>query len=132
MSKHSLRLLLAAFLAAVTTTASAGLPHSTPEEQGIPSEAILKILQAAEADPYKALHGLVIVRHGHVVTEAHWAPYAANQPHELFSLSKSFTSTAVGLAQSEGLLSIDDLVLRFFPEASRFSFISAVCYFVQS
>ena len=34
----------------------------------------------------------------------------------MFSLSKSFTSTAVGLAISEGKLSLDDPVLKFFPD----------------
>ena len=49
-------------------------------------------------------HSLMVVRHGHVVAEGWWAPFAADQPHMMFSLSKSFTSTAVGLAISEGLL----------------------------
>ena len=57
----------------------------------------------------------MLVRHGHVIAEGWWAPYAANEQHMLFSLSKSFTSTAVGLAVAEGRLSIDDPVLKFFP-----------------
>ena len=44
------------------------------------------------------------------------APYDAKTPHVLYSLSKSFTSTAVGLAVAEGKLSLDDEVLKFFPE----------------
>src|SRR5205085_2375675 len=48
--------------------------------------------------------------------EGWWAPYEAEAPHSLYSLSKSFTSTAVGLAIAEGKLSLDDPVLRFFPE----------------
>jgi CubicO group peptidase (beta-lactamase class C family) len=58
----------------------------------------------------------MLVRHGHVVAEGWWAPYAADAPHSLYSLSKSFTSTAVGLAAAEGKLSIDDPVLKFFPD----------------
>jgi CubicO group peptidase (beta-lactamase class C family) len=58
----------------------------------------------------------MLLRHGHVVAEAWWAPYAPQHPHILFSLTKSFTSTAVGLAVAEGRLSIDDFVLSFFPE----------------
>ena len=38
------------------------------------------------------------------------------RPHALYSLSKSFTSTAVGLAVAEGKLSVDDQVLKFFPD----------------
>jgi CubicO group peptidase (beta-lactamase class C family) len=51
-----------------------------------------------------------------VVAEGYWAPYHAEAPHQLYSLSKSFTSTAVGLAIAEGKLSVDDEVLKFFPE----------------
>jgi len=93
------------------------LPTATPESQGIPSEAVLEYVQAAEADADKAAHSFIIVRNGYAVAEGYWTPYAKNQPHELFSLSKSFTSTAVGLAVSEGLLSIDDRVIDFFPDS---------------
>ncbi len=58
----------------------------------------------------------MLVRHGQVVAEGWWEPYAANERHALYSLSKSFTSTAVGLAIADGKLSVDDPVLRFFPE----------------
>lgn len=61
------------------------------------------------------LHSLMLVRHGHVVAEGWWAPYQAHLPHLLYSLSKSFTSTAIGIAEAEGLLSIDDAVVSFFP-----------------
>ena len=99
--------------AATATT----LPRSTPEAQGISSAAILQFVEAAE-QKLDALHSLMIVRHGQVVTEGWWAPYAANEPHMLFSLSKSFTSTAVGLAVSEGKLTVEDPVLKFFPDES--------------
>ncbi|HXQ80820.1 MAG TPA: serine hydrolase [Opitutaceae bacterium] len=91
------------------------LPRSTPEEQGIPAAALLGFVQAAE-QKIDALHSFMLVRHGHVVAEGWWAPYAADEPHALFSLSKSFTSTAVGLAVADGRLSPDDPVLKFFPD----------------
>jgi CubicO group peptidase (beta-lactamase class C family) len=90
------------------------LPRSTPEAQGIPSAAILEFVTQAEQQ-VESLHSLMIVRQGQVVAEGWWAPYAAERPHVLFSLSKSFTSTAIGLAIGEGLLSLDDPVLHFFP-----------------
>ena len=58
----------------------------------------------------------MLVRHGQVVAEGWWGPYAADEPHMLFSLSKSFTSTAVGLAVADGKLKVDDPVLGFFPD----------------
>ena len=93
------------------------LSRATPESQGISSAALGEFLTALE-QKVDAVHSVIIVRHGHVVAEGWWSPYAAAEPHTLFSLSKSFTSTAVGLAQAEGKLSIDDPVLKFFPEAA--------------
>jgi len=91
------------------------LPRSTPEEQGVSSSAILGFVEGAE-QKIDALHSIMIVRHGHVVAEGWWSPYGAAEQHMLYSLSKSFTSTAVGLAISEGKLSLDDPVLGFFPD----------------
>jgi CubicO group peptidase (beta-lactamase class C family) len=92
----------------------AGLPRSNPEAQGVSSAAILSFVQAADKD-IDSLHSFMLVRHGHVVAEGWWAPYNPQSPHQLYSLSKSFTSTAVGLAIAEGKLSLDDEVLKFFP-----------------
>jgi CubicO group peptidase (beta-lactamase class C family) len=62
------------------------------------------------------MHSFMLIRHGQVVAEGWWKPYDAETPHILYSLSKSFTSTAVGLAIAERKLSLDDEVLKFFPE----------------
>jgi CubicO group peptidase (beta-lactamase class C family) len=94
---------------------SVSLPRSQPEAQGISSSAILAFVDLAEKK-IDALHSFMIVRHGHVLAEGWWSPYQAESPHALYSLSKSFTSTAVGLAVAEGKLSVDDLVLKFFPD----------------
>lgn len=93
------------------------LPRSSPEEQGVSSEAVLGFFNAA-GDKIDAIHSAMIVRHGHVIAEGWWTPYSANEPHMLYSLSKSFTSTAVGLAVAEGKLSLDGKVVDFFPEAA--------------
>ncbi len=97
---------------------SASLPRSTPEEQGIASAAILEFVKAADEQSVttNAIQSFMLVRHGHVVAEGWWSPYGPDIPHKLFSLSKSFTSTAVGLAIADGKLSLDDTVLSFFPE----------------
>ncbi len=91
------------------------LTRTTPEAQGIPSSAILQFINAAE-EQIQELHSFTLVRHGSVVAEGWWSPYAAELPHILFSLSKSFTSSAIGLAVAEGLLSVDDKVISFFPD----------------
>lgn len=91
------------------------LPVSSPEAQGIPSSAILDFVQAADAQ-INHLHSFILLRHGHQVAQGWWHPYTPEQPHMLFSLSKSFTATAVGLAVDEGRISIDDPVISFFPD----------------
>ena len=91
------------------------LPRSTPEEQGVSSAALLAYVQEAD-QRVDSMHSFMLVRHGAVVAEGWWGPYSADEPHILFSLSKSFTSTAVGLAVAEGKLSVYDPVLKFFPE----------------
>ena len=90
------------------------LPRSSPEAQGVSSAAIRAFVEAADAQ-IQTLHSVMIVRHGHVIAEAWWKPEAADKPHVMWSLSKSFNSTAVGLAAAEGKLSLDDPVLKFFP-----------------
>lgn len=91
------------------------LPRSTPEREGIPSSAVLAFVEAADKE-VDQMHSLMLMRHGRIVAEGWWSPYDARTPHVLYSLSKSFTSTAVGLAVAEGKLSLDDEVLKFFPE----------------
>src|SRR5674476_815660 len=78
------------------------LPRATPESQGLPSAAVTGFLDAV-AEAHQELHSLMVVVRGAVVAEGWWAPYERERRHELFSLSKSFTSTAVGFAQAEGL-----------------------------
>ncbi len=91
------------------------LPRSTPAAQGIDPTAILAFIEAVDSHIHH-LHSLMLLRHGQVVAEGWWHPYAPESPHMLFSLSKSFTSTAVGLAVEEGFLSVDDRVIDFFPD----------------
>lgn len=92
----------------------AGLPRSSPESQGVASAAVLDFINAAD-EQLDSLHSVMIVRHGQVIAEGWWTPYRAEANHALYSLSKSFTSTAVGLAVAEGRLSLDDKVLNAFP-----------------
>jgi CubicO group peptidase (beta-lactamase class C family) len=83
--------------------------------------AILSYIESADKQ-INTMHSFMLVRHGHVIAEGWWKPEAADKPHVLLSLSKSFTSTAVGLAIEEGKLSLDDPVFKFFPAAAACSF----------
>lgn len=86
-----------------------------PQDAGIRPEHLKKFYESI-ADPWLGVHGFMAVRHGKVVSEAYWQPYAAEKPHTLFSTSKSITGLAVGFAVEDGFLSLDDRVVSWFPE----------------
>src|ERR1035438_8593081 len=92
-------------------TANAGkLPDSTPEAQGISSAGVLAFLDALQHSRHE-VHSFMVVRHGQVVASGWWSPYGPEFNHTLYSLSKSFTSTAVGFAVADGKLRVDDRVV---------------------
>jgi CubicO group peptidase (beta-lactamase class C family) len=90
-------------------------PRSTPAEQGVAASHIVDFANAVEAE-LDAVHSFMLVRHGFVVAEAWWHPYSPELPHLMYSVSKSFTATAIGIAVGEGLLSIDDRVIDLLPD----------------
>jgi len=114
------RLIVCLSFIALTITARAAdtkpfsFPRATSESQGVSSTAVLALIEAL--DQVDAMHSFMLARHGKVIAEGWWTPYRAEDNHELYSLSKSFTSTAVGMAVAEGRLSLDDEVLKFFPD----------------
>ncbi|MDA8743277.1 beta-lactamase family protein [Rubripirellula amarantea] len=110
-----LTLTIALILPAWVHADTPGLPRSTPEAQGVSSAGIRDFIETADRE-VDSMHSFMLVRHGYVVAEAWWEPESAEKPHVLWSLSKSFTSTAVGLAVADGKLSVDDHVLKFFPD----------------
>ena len=95
-------------------SANQPLPRSIPEQQGVSSSGLSSFLDAVAKSKIE-FHSVMVVRHGHVIAEGWWAPYAPPLKHTLYSLSKSFTSTAVGLAVQEKRLNIEDAVVSFFP-----------------
>lgn len=96
-------------------TRTLALPRSLPEAQGVASAGLLDFVNAIDANKLN-VHSMMVVRHGKVVAEGWWGPYAPELKHTLYSLSKSFTSSAVGLAVADGKLTVDDKVVSFFPQ----------------
>jgi CubicO group peptidase (beta-lactamase class C family) len=92
----------------------------TPSEiGGVGTAAVERFLRSLEQEGIGP-HGMVLLRNGQEVAKASWAPYDPGAPHLMFSVSKSFTSTAVGLAVGEGRLALDEEVLDVLPTyASR-------------
>ncbi|WP_420146763.1 serine hydrolase domain-containing protein [Spirosoma sp.] len=96
-------------------TKTGKLPRSLPETQGVAPGGLLDFVNAIESQKLN-VHSLMVLRHGQVVAEGWWAPYAPELKHTLYSLSKSFTSTAVGMAVAEKRLTVNDKVVSFFPK----------------
>jgi CubicO group peptidase (beta-lactamase class C family) len=92
------------------------LPRSTPSAAGVDAAGISAFVDALTSTPGIDPHSLMLVRGGAVVAEGWWAPYAPDRVHLLYSLSKSFTATALGFAVAEGLVDLDATVLSYFPE----------------
>lgn len=106
---------LAAMIPSGRAWASLGPAAAAPERCGVASSAILDLIDALEASPHEP-HSLMIARDGHAIAAGYWAPYRAAVPQLLYSLSKSVTGTAIGVAIDEGRLRLDDRVIDFFPE----------------
>jgi CubicO group peptidase (beta-lactamase class C family) len=95
---------------------TAGWRHATPESQGIDSAALAATLAAAREQGL-AIHSLQIVRHGYVVLDAYFYPFARGQRHDLASVTKTVTATLVGIAHARGrLASLEQPLLELFPE----------------
>ena len=115
MKLRSTSIAFAFLLLACATAVAAELRTSAPEAQGVPSQSVQTFIETLEKE-VDAPHGIVIVRHGHVIAQGWWSPYQRDGTHMLYSLSKSFTSTAIGMLADEGKIDIDAPVLSFFPD----------------
>ena len=62
------------------------------------------------------MHSIMVVQHGKVIAEQWFGDGKPDVPHILNSVSKSFTSTAIGFAVAEGKLKVTDKVISFFPD----------------
>lgn len=86
------------------------------------AEASAKMAKAADkyfaavAKEGQDLHSIMVVKDGNVVLEKWMSKGKENEPHILNSVSKTFTSMAVGLAISEGKLALDEKLVDIFPE----------------
>ena len=92
------------------------LPEAGPEEMEVSSELFSdfykEFSETAGLDP----HSAVIVKNGKVISKAAWKPYRTDIRHVTYSVSKSIVSMAIGIAESEGLLSLDEKLVDIFPE----------------
>ncbi|MEA4889562.1 MAG: serine hydrolase [Clostridiaceae bacterium] len=91
------------------------LPQSSPELTGVSSGDILEFLQAIE-DQRINLHSYMMIRDNQIIAEGYWKPFHAEFMHRMYSVSKSFVSTAVGMMADEGKISLTDKIVKYFPD----------------
>ena len=70
----------------------------------------------AEAEAGQEIHSAMVLQHGKVIAERWMEPNAPDSAHIMHSVSKTFTSMAVGFAINEGLISLEDHLVDFFPD----------------
>ena len=92
------------------------LQRSTPEAEGVPSEAIITLCDSLTALPHTDIHSVIVLRHGKVIGEIYPTPFAPEYRHTMYSCSKTFVGAAVGLAIADNRLRLTDRIVSFFPE----------------
>src|SRR4029079_9688515 len=98
--------------------AGSALPRSTPEEQGIPSDAVLRMTRRWDREGNQP-HGVVVLRHGHVVAEGAWRPWPRDGIRLAYSVSKTFLAIAAAFAEADVALARDERLVDVFPEAAH-------------
>lgn len=104
------------FLVYLPAIAQSSLPRSTPKAQQVSSGGILDFIESVEKSNHE-VHSMMVLRHGKVIAEGWWDPYKPELKHTMYSVSKSFTATAIGFAVAEKKLKVTDKVISFFPES---------------
>lgn len=93
-----------------------GWQTSSPEAQGMNSAALAKLVEFGAS---QNMDSLLIVRHGKIVLDAYYAPYSADMPHVVNSVTKAIVGTLASIAMKDGLLQgTDQPMLSFFSDRS--------------
>lgn len=87
-----------------------------PEDVGISSKEVQAFIDEC-IEKEKELHSITVIRHGKIACEIYRDPFTPKHRHMMYSVSKSFTSTAIGFAVDEGYLTVDTRFVDIFPEA---------------
>ena len=95
--------------------ADSGLDRAAPEAQGM-DPALLAQVDVRVQTELPLLSGLVVVRGGQIVFEDYYNGHVADEPIHLWSVTKSVTNMAVGMAVADGLLRLDQTVGELIPE----------------
>lgn len=86
-----------------------------PEATGISASCIMDALREIDTRGI-SMHSFLFCKDNCLVAEGYYAPVKKNDLHRMFSVTKSFVSIAIRFLQEEGRLSLDDSIVKFFPE----------------
>ena len=93
------------------------IEKATPESCGVSSVDVIKFVEGiCQGLPNQETHSFMLIRHGKLLFEGYFSPYNEETEHSLFSVSKSFASTAIGYLVSEGKVKVEDSISDYFPE----------------
>ncbi len=106
-------------MAGVCANAAYKLPRVAPTSVGIEPRQLTLLYDSLLTSDLTELHHLMVVVDGKVAGEIHPAPFKAEHRHTLYSVSKTFAAVAVGLAVEDGLLSVEDELVKFFPQYAK-------------
>ncbi|MGN8632226.1 serine hydrolase domain-containing protein [Blautia sp. HCP3S3_G3] len=91
------------------------LEYTIPEKVGVSSKALLQLIDKLEHSITEP-HGILITRHGKVIAEGYWKPYAKGMIHGMQSLTKTYAATAIGIAIEQGIIELDEKIIDIFPD----------------
>ena len=89
------------------------LERITPAQAGLDPRCIINMMDRMEKEHIN-ITSFMLLRHGKVLCEASYEPYDATQLRTVYSLSKTFTSMAVGIAAGEGKIDLDEKIIDLF------------------
>lgn len=89
--------------------------NTTPEKIGIKSENVLRFLRTLE-ERGLYMHSVILSRGENIFCEAYWKPFTDKSLHRMYSTTKSYVGVAVCQLAAEGKLSLDDKIIKFFPD----------------
>ncbi len=88
---------------------------ASPESLGFDSERLAMAINTMRADG-TAIHSLTIIRHGKILLDVYFYPYDGTTLHDVASVTKSVTTTLIGIAADQGILDLDAPMISFFPD----------------
>jgi CubicO group peptidase (beta-lactamase class C family) len=89
---------------------------SSPEEQGMDSGRLQQMMDYIDGESIR-MHSVIVIRHGHIVLEEYRNGYHAERIQHIQSVTKSFSSTLIGIAIRLGLIEgVQQTMVELFPE----------------